>query len=75
MVSTHVTNKLKRARKGKDDLEFDAHDESETEFEDWDRTVEGAKEAAAMKGKSHATPASTKGKSPASTAAEIKARP
>ncbi len=68
-----MTNKFKQARKDKDEVDFIPLDDSETESEEWDKTVVGAIEAAVAKGKSLASPPPTKGKSPATTADKGKA--
>ncbi len=63
LVSTRVTNKMKRARKTQVEGEYVSLDDSKTESEDWDKAVEeaAAKASSASKGK---VPASTKAETP-----------
>ncbi len=67
LVSTRVSNKLKRAKTTQDEAKCIPLNDSETESEDWEKTVEGAKEAAALVAKGSP---GTKGKGPASAKAK-----
>ncbi len=65
LVSTRVTNKLKRARKDQGEPELVPLDGSKTESNDWEKTVEGEQHIVATKAS-----ATSKGKASASEKAK-----